>query len=321
LAGSTKADAPEARSLAQRESGIARPYRVERVRPEWALEHEEMGSKTKFWYRRPEGRFLWLFKYPHPDTGEHWAEKVAAEVAQVLGTPHAVTKLAVCDGERGSISKSFVRAREQLFHGNQEMAGALDWCDPARRFHQSEHTLVNIFRTLDNNFLEPEDAQSAKSRIAEYMVLDALIGNTDRHHENWGVLLLQGRGVLLREIAPSFDHASSLGRELRDRGEGRTRERILTEHRISAYSERARGAVFWSADEPHAPSPLELVRRARHEFPDDFLGALRRLQDVRASQLSTCVERVPSSWISHLAREFAIELMSYNLCEMRKLLR
>jgi len=87
-----------------------------------------MGSKTKFWYRRPDARLLWLFKYPHPDTGEHWAEKAAAEVAQVLGIPHAVTKLAVCN-ERGSISKSFVRAGEQLFHGNQEMAGALDWYD------------------------------------------------------------------------------------------------------------------------------------------------------------------------------------------------
>jgi hypothetical protein len=280
-----------------------------------------MGSKSKFWYRRPGGRFLWLFKYPHPDTGEHWAEKAAAEVAQVLGIPHAVTKLAVCNGERGSISKSFVRAGEQLFHGNQEMAGALDWYDPARRFRQSQHTLANIFRTLDNNFLEPEGRQSARSRIAEYMVLDALIGNTDRHHENWGVLLLQSRGFLLGEMAPSFDHASSLGRELRDYGEGRTRERLLAEHRIGAYSERARGAIFSSADELRAPSPLELVRRASREFSEDFSGALRRLRDIQSSQLSTCVRRVPPTWISRLASEFAIELMSYNLCEMKKLLR
>ena len=312
------ADAPEAPPLARREP---RPYRVERVQPEWALEHEEMGSKTKFWYRRPNGRFLWLFKYPHPDTGEHWAERAVAEVAQVLGIPHAVTKLAVCNGERGSISKSFVRTREQLFHGNQEMAGALDWYDPARRFRQSQHTLANIFHTLDTNFLELEGRQSARSRIAEYLVLDALIGNTDWHHENWGVLLRQGEGILLGEIAPSFDHASSLGRELRDHGEGRTLERILAEHRIGAYSERARGAIFWSVDEIRAPNPLELVRRASHEFPDDFMGALRRLQDVQASQLSTCIERVPPSWISRLASEFAIELMSYNLCEMRKLMR
>jgi len=110
------------------------PYPVEKVPQEWALEHEEMGSKTKFWYRRPDGRSIWLFKYPHPGTGEHWAEKIAAEVARLIGIPHPVTRLAICGEERGSASRSFVRAREQLFHGNQEMAGALDWYDPTRRF-------------------------------------------------------------------------------------------------------------------------------------------------------------------------------------------
>jgi len=185
------------------------PYPVEKVPQEWALEHEEMGSKTKFWYRRPDGRSIWLFKYPHPGTGEHWAEKIAAEVARLIGIPHPVTRLAICVEERGSASRSFVQAREQLFHGNQEMAGALDWYDPTRRFHQSDHTLANIYRTLDQNFLEPEGRSSAKSCIADYLVLDALIGNTDRHHENWGILVRRGRGVLLGEVAPSFDHASS----------------------------------------------------------------------------------------------------------------
>jgi hypothetical protein len=297
-----------------------RPYPIEKVQPEWALEHEEMGSKTKFWYRRPGGLSSWLFKYPHPDTGEHWAEKVAAEVARLLGIPHAVTKLAVCGDERGSISKSFVRTREQLFHGNQEMAGALDWYDPARRFHQSDHTLANIYLTLDKTFLEPEGRSAAKSCIADYVVFDALIGNTDRHHENWGILLRPGKRVSLGEIAPSFDHASSLGRELRDVGEGRTRQRLLKERRIGSYSERARGGVFWSADDRHGPSPLELVRRSARAFPDEFAGALGRLRGVEPDKLYTCIARVPSTWISGPARKFAFELMRYNLSELRKLL-
>ena len=30
---------------------------------------------------------------------------------------------------------------------------------------------------------------AAKSSLAEYMVLDALIGSTDRHHDSWGLLV------------------------------------------------------------------------------------------------------------------------------------
>ena len=85
------------------------PYPVEKVPQEWALEHEEMGSKTKFWYRRPDGRSIWLFKYPHPGTGEHWAEKIAAEVARLIGIPHPVTRLAICGEERGRQGPSFGR--------------------------------------------------------------------------------------------------------------------------------------------------------------------------------------------------------------------
>jgi HipA-like C-terminal domain len=298
-----------------------RPYPIERVLPEWALEHEEMGSKTKFWYHRPGGRFVWLFKYPHTGTGEHWAEKIAAEIAARLDIPHAQTKLAICDGVPGSSSRSFVRAREGLFHGNQEMAGALDWYEPERKFHQSDHTLANIFATIDKIFMEPTGRQLGKSLVADYLVLDALVGNTDRHHENWGTLRLPGKHVDFGRIAPSFDHASSLGRELHDFGERRTRQRLIVENRIGAYSERARGGIFWSSCERHAPSPLELIRRAAQAYPDEFRVALNRLRDLTAEDLSAPIARVPLDWMSNFAKQFALELMCYNLEELRKLLR
>ena len=65
-------------------------YPIIQVEPEWVLEPEDMGTKEKFWYRNPgDGGREWLFKNPRENTGEHWAEKIAAEVANVLGIPHA----------------------------------------------------------------------------------------------------------------------------------------------------------------------------------------------------------------------------------------
>ena len=53
-------------------------------------------------------------------------------------------------------------------------------------------------------------------QLASYALLDGLIGNTDRHHENWMVAYVpEGNDTVLRSM-PSFDHASSLGRELAD---------------------------------------------------------------------------------------------------------
>ena len=100
-------------------------YPIVQVRKEWVLEQEVMGSKEKFWYL-PEGQTTkWLFKYPREDTGEHWAEKVAAEVAGWLGIPHGRVELAVFEGKRGSVTKSFVSDGQELVHGNQVLVGAV----------------------------------------------------------------------------------------------------------------------------------------------------------------------------------------------------
>jgi hypothetical protein len=47
-------------------------------------------------------------------------------------------------------------------------------------------------------------------------MLDALIGNTDRHHENWGLVLQGTSDHQDLRLAPTFDHASSLGRNETD---------------------------------------------------------------------------------------------------------
>ena len=56
-------------------------YPIVTVEPEWIINPEEMGGKTKFWYGKPDDNTNWLFKYPRPNTGEHWAEKIASEIA------------------------------------------------------------------------------------------------------------------------------------------------------------------------------------------------------------------------------------------------
>ena len=91
-------------------------YHILQVQPEWALESEDMGTKEKFWYQKPgdDGR-NWLFKRPRPETGEHWAEKIAAEVAKVLRVPHATAKLAEFQDQRGSVSQSFVSDGQELW--------------------------------------------------------------------------------------------------------------------------------------------------------------------------------------------------------------
>ncbi|MFV2058894.1 MAG: phosphatidylinositol kinase, partial [Thiohalomonadales bacterium] len=52
-----------------------------------ASQLEQLGTKSKFWYRNDYGSML--FKQGRPNTGENWAEKVCCEMCKLLKLPHA----------------------------------------------------------------------------------------------------------------------------------------------------------------------------------------------------------------------------------------
>jgi hypothetical protein len=57
------------------------------VDPAKAESLEQLGTKRKFWFTDDQGRRV-LFKAEERGTGEDWAEKLACELAGLLGLPH-----------------------------------------------------------------------------------------------------------------------------------------------------------------------------------------------------------------------------------------
>lgn len=243
-----------------------------------------------------------------------WAEKIAAEVAGLLGIRHAVVELAKFRDRRGSVTKSFAHGERVLVHGNEVLARTMPY-DPDKRFGQSGHTLHQIFRALQTVFTE-EEAAAAIRQFAEYIVIDALIGNTDRHHQNWGLLVKRTPSGLCGCLAPTFDHASSLGRELGDaKRAGRLRDGT-----VGLYSEKGRGAIFWSESGRYGPSPISLLHRAAGERPELFRAPIARVRRHR-HRFGDLVRRVPDDWMSECAKDFAAALMAYNSARIGRCLK
>ncbi|MYD26761.1 MAG: hypothetical protein F4X08_13210 [Gemmatimonadetes bacterium] len=280
-------------------------FQIEEIQEDQYLQ-EEMGSKPKFWFNRSESEDeLWLFKYHREGRGEHWAEKVASEVAELLNIPHAIVELAVFRQTKGTATKSFTDRYHELIHGNQLLSFIFNEYEPEKVQKQSDHTLFNIWSVLEAVF-EQEKSESAKQTFCEYITLDAFIGNTDRHHENWGVLM--DFHMVSKSVAPSYDHASSLGREINDD----RRIRLLEEDRVGRYSEKGRSPIYRSSEDTRGLSPLGVVRTAFNESPGSFSAVLQRLDQLDESSLEEIVNRIPDDWMSIHAREFAMGLMLYN---------
>jgi hypothetical protein len=269
---------------------------------------EQMGSKEKFWlwWGPPgESECQWLFKYSRLNdgvmTGEHWSEKLGAEAAAWLGLRHARVELAASGGRPGVLCQSFLghSPGTALVHGNELLGAILIGYDSRARFHHAQHTFEAVRNCLER-ITAAEHFHEAMTDFCGLMVLDALILNTDRHHVNWGVLL--GDGPI--RLAPTYDHASSLGRELLPE-----RRQALLAGGLGGYLSGGKGGLFRSTTDRRGANPLELCLQKMREHPPWFAPWQERLRGGEPKELFAAVDRVPRPLMEEDAKRLAKEII------------
>jgi hypothetical protein len=273
---------------------------------------ESLGTKPKFWWDDPAGgapRHT-LFKQGRPN--EDWSEKLAACLAETLGLPRAQVHLASHQGKRGICSPSFVPDGANLAHGN-ELLGELDPSYPVGGHKVPAHTVPRVVAALVGAGVAPSPAlqstlNDGADQLVGYLLLDAWIGNTDRHHENWGVLQRSGDRVL----APTYDHATSLGRELT---QAKAALRLSTRDRnqtVDAYAARARSAFFGDPPARGTITTLAALLAAAELRPGAARYWAARLEGVPPDVPEGLVARVPAALITTAHRELAVRLLAVN---------
>ena len=276
---------------------------------------EALGTKPKFWYEDTDKRKT-LFKERRRDSGEHWAEKISCEICRALGIPHAEYDLAEWRGRKGVVTPSFVPKGARLVLGNELLARTIPGYQGVTRFRARQHTVRLVIAVLSFQsiglpvrFAPPPGVSGPTDVFVGYLMVDALIGNQDRHHENWGLVASPGLQITL---APTFDHASSLGRNERD--EERTR-RLNTRDRgssIERYVERARSAFYLASASTQPLSTLAAFQEGTRIRPTAAAAWLARLRDVHMNDFQEIVMAVPDAEMSEAARQFALRMIEAN---------
>jgi len=296
------------------------PEPILAIDPSWRVNNEDMGSKPKFWFRYEDE--MWLYKEARENTGEHWAEKVASEIAGLLGLPTHEVKLATYEGKAGCAVRNFLNPSETLIHGNELLDGALTGYDKDKWQGQSDHNFDNIVKALEHTFAVEEVRKRVSYRFVGYMALDALVGNTDRHHENWGIIQElavvedeqgEARFVLRKLLAPTFDHGSSLGRELL---EDRALRLLQDPSHILRYINKARGGIFRDSHQAHGMSPIDLLELIAARYPDFFKPWQERIGNLPPNFAQPLLDKVPGSFMSPISKQFALAFLK----ESRKLI-
>jgi hypothetical protein len=295
-------------------------FSVIEVDRESAYDLEQLGTKRKFWFRRSEDDSVrWLFKAEERETGEDWAEKIACELCERLGIPHAHYELAVESESRtpGVVCPNIAPPPLTLVLGNQ-LLFERDPAYPARddrKYGVRQHSVDVVLEVIDKLHSPPtqycqklpEQIDSAVGVFIGYLMLDALIANQDRHHQNWGALRSD-----VSMLAPSFDHGAALARNEPEAKRKRRLHGPDPGYSIESFAGKARSSLYGPENTNRPLNTLAAFLRFADASPVSAKAWLTRLRSLTRDDIESIVGCIPESRMSTLTREFTVKLLLVN---------
>lgn len=290
-------------------------FRVITVSPDTSTQLEQLGTKEKCWFQQGKDT-MYLFKVGRPNTGENWAEKVCCEIARLLGLPHAEYDLAIWGDKQGVITPSLVPENGGLILGNELLAWVDKSYEAAAKYRTTQHILRRVIAVLQQPSIGtptgwdcPSQVSNAVGVFAGYLLLDALVCNQDRHHENWGLIGTHERGL---SLAPTFDHASSLGRNETDETRSKRLSTKDKGYSIESYVAKALSGFFENKSSTKAMSTMDAFRECAKANVNAGQYWLERLNALNDSDFSDILNNIPDDFISPEARDFANAMLRIN---------
>lgn len=191
--------------------------------------HVGYGTRDKTVLKRTlKGKVYFLAKTYDKDIGELRSEVCASSIARLfgfsvqrtwlckipqhksLGLRHSLGVLIQLDVRRQRNTRRG-QFREDLIHG-ADLISVIDKDFASVKNIKEKrkiYTLESAVRAIRNYVRQHPEAVKLWDQFFELLTFDALIGGTDRHYYNWGVLEKADSGKFLR-LAPAFDNGVSL---------------------------------------------------------------------------------------------------------------
>lgn len=268
---------------------------------------------------RPGWRYLFK-KSRNWAPWQFWMEIIAYRVGQVIDVTVPPAYVGMRHGEGpgeetyGALIEWFYGDDERYIEGSRLVAPLTSGFDyKVGRPH-------DLLTLLDTPLLTtgPNADKNRRDLIlhwARVLTFDTLIGNVDRHPDNWGVVLsrdVAGAFVRLR-MSPAFDNGTALSYE---QPEGHF-DRFADPDYVTRYLTRpkkARHHMEWGGAERADLDFFQFMRRFVCEFPETRAEVLRRTRftgpDLRA--VTEPLVGIPCASGSRLTRkrlDFTVELM------------
>ena len=264
-------------------------YQIKKLGVDFRVIQEEpivRGSRKKMLAINNE-KELAMFKYERDDyeCSEACSEKLAYEVAKVLGYNCARIELAVdADNNIGVLNYYF---SDKYNAPHTDIVAYLNKDTLERKMY---YTISNI-----KNVLDDIDTELFKDFI-KIMIFDALIGEQDRHEENWGITVKDGKNY----ISPLYDNGDSLLREFRNISTAQKYYNHIKD--FDAYINRSKTVIYKENNKDNYKH-FELIKYLFNVYPQYVICEIENLNKLTDDIIKDLVYKIPSGMLTNMHKD------------------
>ncbi len=250
--------------------------------------------------------------YPNESITEH----LLTRIGQLLGLKMAESSLVSAHGQIRFLSRYFLKHKQRLVHGGEIFASYLE--DKAFVEEVEQAGATQDFFTLQfiKEAIQAQFPNQARSILVAYirmLAFDAIVGNNDRHHYNWGVVV-HTHAVHEPYFAPIYDSARALFWNSSE-SQLQAVKQDPNPKRLPAFLERyvqnSRPKTGW--DSANNLNHFSLIQKIHHAYPDlrSVLASFCRPNLLQ--QVQETLDNEFSLLISPLRREMILNCLKWRL--------
>lgn len=234
-----------------------------------------------------------FFKYEGKDylVSEACSEKMCYEIAKILGYDCARIELARDEqGTLGILNYLFIDL------GTIEHIDAVSYLNIHENQRSQFYTVSNIKKKLDTlNVLLFKD-------FIKIMIFDALVGEQDRHEENWGIERTE-QGY---KMSPLYDNGCNLLREFRD--ESFAEKFYSGKKSFDAYIGRSK-TILYKENHIDQYKHFELIEYLNKIYHEDIQRELSNLVLLTDENIEIIVNKIPDELLTSRHRKYIINYL------------
>lgn len=219
---------------------------------------------------------------------EACSEKMSYEIAKVLGYDCAKIELATDnEGTLGVLNYLFIDG------GSLEHFDAVSYLNIHDADRPMYYTISNIKKVLDGLDLNLFD------EFIKVMVFDALVGEQDRHEENWGIERI---GNSYR-FSPLYDNGCNLLRNFKD--EKYALDYYSGKKDFDAYINKCKSLIY-REDHKGQYKHFELIKYLNDNYHDLVQKEISNLKKLTDDKIKEIVNKIPNELLTSKHKEYII---------------